>query len=300
MSNEPPFRAFVGVDGGATKTRARAVTLDGDLIGEGVAGPGSLTLSPDIAAANCRAALLQALGASGLTPKTCRVVCGMAGHRQPKKRQAFEHQLADLRELEVISDGYAALLGAHHGAAGGVVITGTGSVALRLDERGAVKQFGGFGPICGDEGGGNWLGRAAVRASLRALDDSVEGDVRVSQLAVAVIDHIGGVHEAILDWIANADATRFAELVPLIIHHDAEHDRLAARLLDEAAGEICRLIQLVGRSGELPVSVVGGLAGVLGARFSDKVRSRLHVPEGDAMDGALLRARRGAPADLYC
>lgn len=33
MSDEPSFRALVGVDDGATKTRARAVTLDGDGLG---------------------------------------------------------------------------------------------------------------------------------------------------------------------------------------------------------------------------------------------------------------------------
>ncbi|MEM9439667.1 MAG: BadF/BadG/BcrA/BcrD ATPase family protein [Pseudomonadota bacterium] len=299
MPTELPVRAFVGIDGGATKTRTRAVTLDGNLIGEGVAGPGSLTLSPEIAAINCRDALLQALGASGVTPETCRVVCGMAGHRHPTMREAFEQRLADLGGLEVISDGYAALLGAHHGTAGGVVITGTGSVALRLDERGAVKQFGGFGPVCGDEGGGNWLGREAVREALRELDESTDGAKPMSPLAVALINHIGGTHEAILDWISRADATRFAELVPLIVRYGSKHDCLATKLLDEATVEICRLIQLVGRNDELPVAVVGGLARLLGARFSDEVRSCLYAPKGDAMDGAILRARGVAPPEHY-
>lgn len=297
--SDPSILAFAGVDGGATKTRARVTALDGNLIGEGTAGPGSLTLSPEIAAANCRDAFMQALDRCGIEPDACSVVCGMAGHRHPEMRMAFEECLIDLGELEVVSDGYAALLGAHGGASGGVVITGTGSVALRLDEQGKVSQFGGFGPVCGDEGGGNWLGRAAVRASLRAIDDAADGDGELTPLAAAVIGYMGGSHEAILDWMSKADSTRFAGLVPLIIDHDAGGDLLARRMLDEAADEIGRLIRLVGLKGEMPVSVVGGLADVLEPRLSDDVRQGLRKPEGDAMDGALLRARGLAPAERY-
>lgn len=296
---DPSVQAFVGIDGGATKTRARVIAPDGSLIGEGMAGPGSLTLSPEIASANCRDALRSALGRCGLKPSACRVVCGMAGHRHPERRLAFAGRLIDLGEVEVISDGYAALLGAHQGDPGGVVITGTGSVGLRLDEQGVVSQFGGFGPVCGDEGSGNWLGRAAVRASLRAVDDMVDGEGALEPLAAAVIECLGGSHEAILDWICKADSTRFAELVPLIIDHDTSGDLLAGRLLDKAADEILRLIHLVGRKGEFPVSVVGGLADVLEARLSDEVRRRLRNPEGDAMDGALLLARKLAPTERY-
>jgi glucosamine kinase len=223
----------------------------------------------------------------------------MAGHRHPEMRKAFEREVADFGGLEVISDGYAALLGAHQGASGGVVITGTGSVALTLDEHGLVWQFGGFGPVCGDEGGGNWLGRAAVRASLRAIDDVSGLDGKLLPFAAAIIDSIGGSHEAILDWIAKADATRFAELVPIIIDYDARGDPLAKRLLEKAGCEIGRLVRLAGRRGELPVSVVGGLADVLGTCLPADVRRGLKSPEGDAMDGALLRARSLAPAESY-
>ena len=298
-SSDPSIRAFAGVDGGATKTRARVIALDGSLIGEGIAGPGSLTLCPKIAANNCREALMQALGGVRLELMTCRAVCGMAGHRHPETRKAFKEHLYDVGQLEVISDGYAALLGAHKGATGGVVITGTGSVALRLDEEGVVRQFGGFGPVCGDEGGGNWLGRAVVRASLRAIDDAAGGKGELAPLAVAIVDSLGGSHEAILDWLSKADATRFAELVPIIIDYDARGDLSARQVLDDAADELKRLIRLAGRKGELSVAAVGGLADVLVARLSEDVRRGLRRPDGDAMDGALLRAAGSAPAERY-
>ena len=292
-------RAFAGVDGGATTTRVRVIDVDGGLIGEATAGPGSLTLSPAAAAQNCRDALAQALAGSGLGLDCCRLVCGVAGHRHPARRAAFELCLQDLGGLDVISDGYAALLGAHRGSPGAIVITGTGSVGLCLGEDGLIRQVGGFGPTVGDEGGGNWLGREAVRAALKAMDDAAWGQGAMSPLAAAVIDAMGGDHEAILDWIAAADATRFAELAPLIQQHAADGDLLGVRLLDAAVSEACRLIEIAGRGGELPVSLLGGLAETLAPRLPSSVRSALRPPAGDPLDGALLSARGLAPPEVY-
>ena len=293
------IRVFAGLDGGGTRTRARVVDLDGRRIGEGVAGPGSLTLSPRIAAENCRQALQQALAGSGIELGACQIVCGLAGHRQSAKRRAFEQELADIGALEVISDGYAALLGAHQGAPGAIVIAGTGSVALCLDEHGKLRQIGGFGPIVGDEGGGNWLGREAVRAALREKDETAAGVKTLSSLSSSLIDHMGGSHDAILHWISNADATRFAALIPLILQHEDDSDGLACRLLDRAAEEACRLIRLIADGNRLPVSLLGGLAETLATRLPAIVKASLALPAGDPMDGALLRACNIASPEIY-
>lgn len=299
MMETPTIGVFAGIDGGATTTRARVVGVDGGLIGEGTAGPGSLTLSPEVAADNCRAALARALAGSGLGLAACRLVCGVAGHRQTVRRTAFERCLGDVGALEVIADGYAALIGAHRGAPGAIVITGTGSVGLSLGEDGVIRQVGGFGPVVGDEGGGNWLGREAVRAALKAMDDAASSDAAMLPLAAALIDTMGGDHEPILDWIAAADATRFAALVPLILQHEADGDPLGVHLFDVAAGEICRLIKLAGREGDLPVSLLGGLAETLVPRLPPSVRDALRPPAGDPLEGALLRARELAPPEVY-
>lgn len=242
---------------------------------------------------------MAALAGSEVGIVSCRLVCGVAGHRQAAKRVAFERELGDVGALEVMSDGYAALLGAHQGRAGAIVITGTGSVGLSLDEHGTIRQVGGFGPVVGDEGSGNWLGRKAVRAALQAMDGSAAGEGVVSPLSASLIEHMGRRHEAILDWLAAADATRFAELVPLILRHEACGDPLAVRLLDAAVGEVCRLIRLIGRNGELPVSLLGGLASILTPRLPSDIRSTVTAPSGDAMDGALHRARGLVPREHY-
>jgi glucosamine kinase len=283
---------FAGLDGGASTTRVRVADGAGAIVGEGRSGPGSLTIGPEVAAENVRMALAQALAGTGATAAACRVVCALAGSRQVGRRRRFERLLAEVGELEVISDGYAALLGAHGGAPGAIVIVGTGSVALRLGDDRRCRQIGGWGPVVGDEGGGSWLGREAVRAALRAADEGAD-----TPFLAGVRAALGGRHERILDWVAGANATAFAGLVPRLLEH--AEDPAARRLLERAAAEVARLVRLISQEGRVPVALLGGLAATLAPRLDGDVRPWLVVAAADAMAGALLRARGLAPPETY-
>lgn len=167
----------------------------------------------------------------------------------------------------MISDGYAALLGAHGGAPGAIVIVGTGSVRLSPDAGCKIRQVGGWGPIAGDEGSGNWLGRKPVSMALRAHDHHAATARQPSPLLKAVYQTLGGEHEAILDWLANADATRFGSLAPMILDHDEKGDPVTRTLLADAASEASRLVRLAGDEGRLPVALLGGSAKALSPRI---------------------------------
>src|ERR671936_219293 len=65
--------------------------------------------------------------------------------------------------IAVISDAEAALLGAHDGRAGVLVLAGTGSIVLGRDAGGPLARAGGLGPLIGDEGSAFWLGREWLR-----------------------------------------------------------------------------------------------------------------------------------------
>jgi N-acetylglucosamine kinase-like BadF-type ATPase len=51
-----------------------------------------------------------------------------------------------------------------------VVIAGTGSIAYGRDAAGRAARSGGWGYLLGDEGGGYWIGRAALSAVVRQFD----------------------------------------------------------------------------------------------------------------------------------
>lgn len=165
---------MVGVDGGGTKTEA--VVLDANLrvIGEGLAGPSNPLRVGIVGAA---AAVREAIDSACAMAKLRRAdlvaaQIGLAGARRRELRERMRETLAPLGvgDIEVVTDADIALYGATGGAPGIVVISGTGSICCGVNARGKRFCAGGWGPIAGDEGGGAWLARRALRAIAYASD----------------------------------------------------------------------------------------------------------------------------------
>ena len=97
---------------------------------------------------------------------------GLAGARRRELRERMRETLTplDIGEIEVVTDANIALYGATGGAPGLVVIAGTGSICCGINARRKRSCAGGWGPIAGDEGGGAWLARRALRAVAHAFD----------------------------------------------------------------------------------------------------------------------------------
>jgi N-acetylglucosamine kinase-like BadF-type ATPase len=166
--------SVVGVDGGGTKTEA--VVLDANLrvIGEGLAGPSNPLRVGIVGAA---AAVREAIDSACAMAKLRRAdlvaaQIGLAGARRRELRERMRETLAPLGvgDIEVVTDADIALYGATGGAPGIVVISGTGSICCGVNARGKRFCAGGWGPIAGDEGGGAWLARRALRAIAYASD----------------------------------------------------------------------------------------------------------------------------------
>ena len=285
---------FVGVDGGATNTRLRIADADGETLAEARGSRSSLTLGveeavrivTDLLANACRRAAIP-------LDARPRIVCGLAGHRNVARTHAFATQMWEHGDVEVISDGYAALLGAHGGQPGTLVIAGTGSIGMRLDAQGVTSQIGGWGFPIGDEGGGAWIGFRALQHAIRAYDDPSGDDRFLSDLRI----RCGGGHNDILEWLSHANATQFAALAPYVLKAAEAGNGTALSLVSEAGAEIGRIASLLDPAGDAPIAMTGGLAPALSAHLPDTLSRRLRAPEADALAGALLRARGLAPAE---
>lgn len=279
---------LIAVDGGATSTRVRLLEpATGRVLGEGSAGPSSLTLGVDQAWRNISAAV--AVAADGLPLRAPRLFCGLAGGRSPTRRAEF-HRTDPLgcAEIVVATDGYASLLGALAGAPGAVLAIGTGVAAFALDAGGGVRSASAWGFAVGDEGGGAWLGRRAVTCLTQWLDGRI---TTPSPLWDSLGAAIGDEFDAIQVWLAAAGATQFATLAPLVIDAARGGDAFALSLLDDATAELVRAVQAVAPDG--PVALLGGLAPTFAPRFPLDLRARLIEPRGTALDGAALMARDG-------
>ena len=148
--------------------------VDLQVIGQGLAGPSNpLRVGITNAATAVREAIDKACAMAKLR-RTDLVAAeiGLAGARRRELRERMRESLANLGigTIDVVTDADIALYGATGGAPGLVVIAGTGSICCGINSRGKSFCAGGWGPIAGDEGGGAWLARRALRAIAYALD----------------------------------------------------------------------------------------------------------------------------------
>jgi glucosamine kinase len=294
-----PRDILIGVDGGATKTLVRIEDGDGRPLGRGRGGPANIQHSVEESWRSILDAVGQAMTEAGLAFDAGghRLLCGagLAGTEVTTARDRFLAVPHPFARLVVKSDGYVSCLGAHDGRDGMVIAIGTGTIAFQI-EGDREERAGGWGFPHGDEGGGAWLGLEAVRLAFHALD----GRIPSSPLADAVFARFDRDLDRLVGFATQANATRFAQLAPVVIEEAGRGTPLALELLARAAGEVDRLAAaLAGRASrpDLPCALLGGLAPFVEPRLGPALRSRLVRAERDAVYGALLLIRRAVAAE---
>lgn len=296
-------RLYVAVDGGATGTDMALHDAEGRRLTRLQLGPTSLTLKGESAWRDLLPALGALLSEAGRDPATalsgCAMGLGLAGVNNETMRRAFVAAAPTLARLHVASDAYIAALGAHGGAAGAVVSVGTGSVGYRIYADGRARMAGGWGFPIDDAGSGSWLGHRAIRQALEVLDGRHFDTLSPTGFHRAVLDHLGGTREAILDWLHAAPSTKYAELAPVVLEHAAGGDSHALRLARAAGVEIDRLATALDPAREAPFALVGGLAGPFEPYLPEALRRWMRPALGDALSGALLLARARAPEERF-
>jgi glucosamine kinase len=280
---------LIGVDGGGTGTRAKVWPAGASAasrpLGQGEAGPSSLSHGVAGAWQQILQAIAQAFRQAGIdTPpwSRCALGAGLAGANAPHQAAEFHATQPGFATLVLDTDSFTALLGAHGGGHGLVLLAGTGSAAEAWLPGGTRRLAGGWGFPVGDEGSGAWLGLQAVRLAQQALD----GRRAASALTDAVCALTGRDADEMLAWCARANQTAYASLAPAVFA-SAEADPAAEALLQDAAAALADLARALDPSADLPVACSGSIARRLQARLPAPLRARCAEPAGDAADGAL-------------
>lgn len=291
-------RLYCCVDGGASNTRVALFDEAGRRMGLTVAGPTSLTLRGEAAWQTISAAvdsLFTAVGLPGEALRQTHFGIGLAGANNADQRQRFMGAAPAAGSLRVATDAYIAALAAHGGAAGAVVIVGTGSVGYRIESAGRSRLVGGWGFPVGDEGSGAWIGRVAVAQAVQVIDNRFRG--RVTALHRTVLDHCGPTREAMLGWLLGATSTRYAEVAPLVVDCAARGDLAALDIVTRAGHEIDELAKALDPARHVPLALVGGLAEALMPFLPEKLRNWARAPQEEALAGALMLAQGRAPEE---
>ena len=263
---------IIGLDIGGTKTRGVRFE-DGRAVADESAGSSNVqNVSPEDAAFNL-AELFARIGGGKVT----QVYAGSGGIDTQDDAAA----LAALIEphvpgakITVVHDSRL-LLAAGRASTGVAVIAGTGSAAWGRNAEGDEARAGGWGYLLGDEGSGYWLGREAVRYSLRRMNQGLP----VDQLTAALLESCGVEDPNRLISLFHSAGTgrRFwAQQARLVVEAAAAGHVASQQLLDQAGSDLAGLaVQALGKLGIDGPVILGGGLGMNVAALQDAFRKHL-------------------------
>jgi glucosamine kinase len=277
---------FLGVDGGATRSRARLRDADGNSLAEATGAAANIHVDFVAAVAAMRAVVDELLGKAGLGDANRAPIAmglGLAGFKQGSDQTRVSAAFPGFRLVCAANDATAACIGAHAGADGGLVIAGTGSAAIAR-VHGQETIIGGRGFALGDDGSGSHIGLDALRSAMRAFD----GLAPASALTDDIVAEFGGDPVAMMNWALEAKPGDFGALAPRVFEHAASHDPIALGIVNAAARAIGALTLGIVALGAERVAMVGGVGEAMRPYFEPDVAARLSAPLYDPTDGAIL------------
>ncbi len=283
MAESPRLRIFVGIDGGATKTRAVVISENGAVLARSeVRSSSAYHREAEEAAGVVVNAAREALGYASATGPIAALGAGLAGADDPTVHQRLTRALgaAGLAQTVLVDhDAAAALAGGTALQPGIVIIAGTGSIAFGVDKTGRRARAGGWGPVLDDEGSGYAIGRAAMRAAMRAYDGRGKETVLSGLLAQRFA--LGSL-ASLKMTVKTLNIDEIAALAPLVVSAARDGDMVARAILTRAAGGLAAMIVSVARTlgwerAGFPLVTAGGM-----------------FEAGDAIREPLVRALRAA------
>lgn len=272
---------FIGVDGGGSKCRATIYCADGTVLGTGVAGRANplhgLTQTFESVEASTRLALLDA-GMNESDSYLLVAGLGLAGVNVPRLYRDVTNWQHPFAAMYVTTDLHTACIGAHGGADGAVIITGTGSCGY-AHVGDTSLSIGGYGFALGDKGSGAWLGLKAAEHVLLALD----GFAVPTRLTDMLLNEFG-VTDAlgIVENLAGKSSSCYAALARSVLDCANEGDAVATAIVQEGADYISDMARKLFSLNPVRFSMIGGLAeplqAWLGADVVAKISETLAPP----------------------
>lgn len=279
----------LGVDVGGTATRALLGDLAGNTVGIGHGGGGNPNSHPPEHAVEQIARATRTALTDVDPTKLGAVVVGLAGISKladPVVRGLYEEAWREVvpdREIHTIADTEVAFAAGTHRPTGTALIAGTGSIATRIEQHSAVFSIGGHGWLLGDEGSAFWLGREAVRETLRALEigegtrDPLYASVMTELLPERTASAESGrvTSRRIVTNVNSSAPLRLAELAPLVTASASEGGEAAAEIVRRAARLLAdTALATVDTSDSAPI-VLGGSLLTPGSPVSSALRAEL-------------------------
>ncbi|MEK6648747.1 MAG: BadF/BadG/BcrA/BcrD ATPase family protein [Actinomycetota bacterium] len=255
---------YLGIDAGASSTKWALLDSEGT-VKEGT----SLSMDGHINREESKTrmiAVLKEIEAVAHPQKVTAIYAGITGISETVEGAAatveiFRSVFGRAR-LELVTDielGYRTHLDFGEGI---FLYAGTGSIALHINKNREIIRAGGWGYLLGDEGGGYWIGREAIRKVLFRIESQ-------SPIAPNSFEERILIFMDCLDWkdiksfVYSHERSKMASIAQHVIELAQEGDGTALEILQEAAGYLAdlvwRLEKNLGMEGK-PVVFAGGLS----------------------------------------
>ena len=295
---------FLGVDGGQSSTYALIGDASGRVLGAGRGGPSNHVAASEgrakftSAIQGCLAAACANAGLDATAIHFASACLGFSGG--PADKEAILQEILPSDRTMVTHDALIALSGATCGEPGLIVIAGTGSIAFGRNAAGKTARAGGWGYVFGDEGGGFYIVRQAVRAALRFE----EGWGGPSSLRRIFLDATGAsdVNELLHRFYTpEFPRPRLAAFAKQVDDAAENGDAIAREILNDAARELAAIAaavrgQLFEKAEPARVAYIGGVfrSRTVLEKFTELVGRSVAAPIYGPAAGALLEAYRAA------
>jgi len=255
----------LGIDAGGTKTVCQLADEHGTILAESRSSGANLQAVGELEVEKVLHQVMEeAIGDRRIVPDT--ICLGIAGVDRPDDAavvRGIMKRIGYKARMLVVNDALVALEAGAPGRPGVVIISGTGSICYGRNARGVAARSGGWGYVLGDEGSGYWIGRAALRAVLRAADQRG----RETTLTALLLERFGVdrpqglIHEVYHSNLKPAAIGALAQCVQQAFTHGDEVAvgilRGAANELESSAMSVARRLGLVGQP--FPFILAGGI-----------------------------------------
>jgi glucosamine kinase len=280
--------AFIGVDGGATRCRARLRDRVGVALGEAIGAAANIHVDFAAAVEVMRGLIAEVRDKAGLDARDnprVSIGFGLAGLNDATDAARICEAFPGYALVRAANDASTACIGAHAGSDGGLVIAGTGSAAIAR-VGGKETIIGGRGFALGDDGSGSHIGLAGLRATTRAYDRLTPASPLTAEILGAFNDDI----VAMVRWARTAKPGDYGAFAPRVFKHAAAGDPVALAIVGAASEGTAALARRVVALGARRVALVGGVGEALRPYLEAEISELLMRPLHDATDGAILLA----------
>jgi len=255
---------YAGIDAGGTSSKCMVVNEKNEILARLKTGPANYQV------VGINKAILE-------IKKLLKLVCdeiginsidilgvGMAGAGSSGDINIIENKLLPLKNVKksyITNDGEIAVLGAHGGKEGIVLIAGTGSIVYGITNNHQTIRGGGWGPLLGDEGSGFWIGMQAIKLIIKAS----EGRARKTSLEKAVLNYlkVNSLRE-LVTFIHQIPLPRekVASLTPIVIEEMLKNDKIAEQIIYKGLNELALTVRVVFRKMKTNINEIAVMGGI--------------------------------------